>query len=272
LNRCATVEGVGPSDTERNLERLLAAAAKDPAQRPEFSKTLLESDIYVLGMVEGNLVNGLAQTGTSIRILSIADDDGQLTPFFTSEGALQEYLATRPGTDPRFVRLKCSALFEMTRGSRLVLNPLAAHGKMFLPDEMAALVAGQEPGVTTEVLEAARQVLVGAAAHVPAELSAILARFLTQQPVAEAAYLGWIAHPDGHAGYLMVVVSADRAQAMTGFGSVSIGEVTEGQTLDVMVVAPGEHNMLSGIVPPFYTRQPQVDAPQERKRRWGRRG
>jgi len=206
-----------------------------------------------------------------MQIASITDDDGQLTPFFTSERTLQEYLAARPGTDPRFVRLNCRALFEMTKGSRLMLNPYSPYGKMFLPDEIAALVAGQEPGMTTEVLQAERQVLVGAAAHVPSELPAVLSRFLTQRPIVETGYLGWIAQPDGNSGFLLVVVAADREQAMTGFGSVAIGDVTGGETLDVMVVAPGAQNMLLGIVPPFYTRQLQVDAPPERKRRWGRR-
>jgi hypothetical protein len=261
-----------PSDAERNLERLLAAAADDPADRPEFSKTLLGADVYVLGTVEGDVGNGVAQTGTSMQIVSIADDDGQLTPFFTSEQPLQEYLAARPGTDPRFVRLNCRAFFEMTQGSRLVLNPFSAYGKMFLPDEIAALVAGQEPGLTTEVLQAERQVMVGVAAHVPPQLPAVLSRFLTQRPVVDAAYLGWIAHPDGHTGFLMVVVATDRDQAMNGFGSLNIGEVTEGKTVDVMVAAPGGHNMLLGIVPPFYSRLPQADVPPERKRRWGRRG
>jgi hypothetical protein len=206
-----------------------------------------------------------------MRIVSIADDDGQLTPFFTSEQSLQEYLDARPGADPRFVRLNCRALFEMTKGSRLILNPFSAYGKMLLPDEIAALVAGQEPGVTTEVLPAERQVMVGAAAHVPPQLPAVLSRFLTQRSVVDEAYLGWIAHPDGHTGFLMVVVATDGDQAMSGFGSLNIGEVTEGASLDVMVVAPGADNMLLGIVAPFYSRQPQVDAPPERKRRWGRR-
>lgn len=267
-----TVGDMGPSDTERNLERLLAAAAGDPAQRPEFTDALLDADVYVLGTVEGDIVDGVVPAGASMGIASIDDEDGPLTPFFTSEQPLQEYLAARPGTDPRFVRLGCRALFEMTRGSRLVLNPFSAYGKMFLPDEVAALIAGKEPGMTTEVLQAERQVMVGAAAHVPPQLPVVLSRFLTQRPVVDAAYLGWIAHPDGHTGFLMVVVASDREQAMHGFGTLNIGEVTEGATVDVMVVAPGAHNMLSGIVPPFYSRQPQADPPPERKRRWGRRG
>jgi hypothetical protein len=47
---------------------------------------------------------------------------------------------------------------------------------------------------------------------------------------------------------------------MKGFGSVAIGEVTDGKTIDVMVVPPGGDNPLAGTVPPFYTRQPQPDA------------
>jgi hypothetical protein len=107
--------------------------------------------------------------------------------------------------------------------------------------------------MATHVVQSEQQVLVGAAALVPPELPAVLSRFFSQRPVVEAAYLGWIVHPDGHAGYLLVVVAADHDEAMAGFGSLSIGEVTDGATVDVIVSPPGDEHMLAGIVPPFYT-------------------
>lgn len=246
--------GSNGAERELALERLLAAAAQDPVQRPVFAAALLESQVYVLGNVEGDVVGGVAQTGASVRLLSLADQDGPITPFFTSEPMLQATLATRPGTDPRFVRLGCRVLFEMTRGSRLVLNPHGPHGKVFLPDEVTALLSGGQVGVTTETLAAERRIMVGAPAHVPPDLPAVLARFFAHRPVVESAYLGWVAHPDGHAGYLMVVVAPDRQQAMDGFGTLQIGEVTGGHTLDVMVVPPGADNPLASSVAPFYVR------------------
>ena len=242
-----------PTPAESDVERLLQAAATDPVQRPAFNDALLSSDVYVLGLVEGDAVDGVAGAGTTLRLVSTADDDGPLTPFFTSEAALQRYLDARGGGDPRFVRLGCRPFFEMTRGSRLGLNLRSDYGKLFLPAEVEALLDGREPGVTTEVLEADRQVLVGAAAHVPPELSKVLTRFVETRPV-EAAHLGWIAHPDGHAGYLLLVVAADREAAMAGFGALAIGDVTGGQSLDVMVLPPGSDSPLLESVPRFYTR------------------
>jgi hypothetical protein len=240
---------------EDELERLLAAAATDPAARPAFTAALLDAEVYVLGVIEGPVVDGgVTGEGTSLRLVGLADGDGPVTPFFTSQQALTRYLDGAAGTgevDRRFVRLACRPFFEMTRGSRLVLNPGSDHGKLFVPDEVEALLTGAEPGVTTEVLEADRQVLVGAAAHVPAELSDVLQRFLSERPV-DAAHLGWIAHPDGHAGYLLVVVAADRDAAMAGFGSLAIGDVTGGETVDVIVLPPGSDDGLLRSVPRFY--------------------
>lgn len=246
----------GSNGAERDLalERLLAAAAQDPAQRPAFAAALLDSQVYVLGLVEGDVVGGVAQTGTSVRLLTVSDREGPITPFFTSERMVQATLAALPGTDPRYVRLGCRTLFEMTRGSRLVLNPHGPHGKVFLPDEVAALLSGGQVGVTTETLATSRQVTVGAPTHVPPDLPAVLARFFAQRPVVEAAYLGWIAHPDGHSGYLVVVVAPDRQQAMDGFGTLQVGELTGGHTLDVLVQPPGADNPLARTVAPFYVR------------------
>jgi hypothetical protein len=250
-----------PAQSE--VERLLQAAANDPVQRPAFNDALLSSDIYVLGHVEGDATDGVAGDGTFLQLTTIADDDGPLTPFFTSQAALEPYLAVRPGDDPRFVRLGCRPFFEMTRGSRLALNLGSDYGKLFVPAEVEALLEGREPGVAKEVLKAGRQVLVGAAAHVPPDLPKVLARFLDARPV-EAAHLGWIAHPDGRTGYLMLVVADDGDAAMSGFGALGIGDITGGETLDVMVLPPGSDSSFLESVPRFFTGTPHG------KRRWGR--
>jgi hypothetical protein len=243
-----------------DLERLLAAAAQDPVRRPEFIARLFQSDVYVLGYLDRPTVGNKAVEGTTMSLVTWGDAAGPITPFFTSEQMVQATVAARPGTDSRFVRMGARDLFQMVSGQRLVLNPDGPNSKIFMQDEVKALAAGREPGVVTEVLQAQRQVLVGAAAHVPPELINVLSRFLAKRTAVYAAHLGWIAHPDGQQGYLMVVVADDREAAMAGFGSVQIGEITGGPTLDVVVVPPKEVDHMLSSVPAFYKRE---------SKRWG---
>jgi SseB protein N-terminal domain len=169
------------------VERLLAAAASDPAERPAFFDALLESDVLVLGTMGSRPVDGIAQPGSSMQLAKFSDEDGDLVPFFSSEEMLRRTVAAHPSTEPRYLRFRCRDLFDMTRGSRLVLNPDAPYGKVFLPAEVEALVEGQEPGLSTEVITEARTIMVGAAAYVPDALPATLARFFVQRPSVLAA-------------------------------------------------------------------------------------
>lgn len=257
------MDGMGEVQ-ERELEQLLAAAAQDPVRRPAFERAIISSDIYVLGFVDGDSIDDLdvgividevTQTATPASLQVLNYEDGPIIPFFTSQHMLEATLAECPWMDPRFLRLACGALFEMTQGSRLILNPHGPYAKIYTPDETAALVAGDEAGLTAQVVGAGQQIFVGAAAHIPPELPAVLSRFFAQRSVVDAAYLGWVAHPDGHTGYLLVVVALDGNEAMSGFGALQIGELTGGPAVDVTVVPPGGHNHLEGVVAPFYARR-----------------
>ena len=109
------------------------------------------------------------------------------------------------------------------------------------------------------------QLRTGAAANLPSELPATIARFFAQRPTVDEARIGWIAYLDGQQGYLMVVVTADREASMAGFGAIQIGELTGGITLDVMIEVPGAAESKLSQVPPFYVRQPQTDLPTQRR-------
>ena len=231
--------------TEGEVERLLADAATDPVRRPAFNDALLRSDVVVPGFVEGD-VDGVAGPGTTMQLATTADADGPLTPFFTSVAALERWLHGGGSQDRRFVVLPCRGFLEMTMGARVALNLGSEFGKLFLPGEVEALLAGREPGVETHVVQAEQQVRVGAAANVPLPLTDVLTRFFAERPV-EAVHLGWIQHPDGHAGYLLLVVAPDRDAAMAGFGALDIGNVTGGHTIDVMVHPDTSDPLLASV-------------------------
>jgi hypothetical protein len=277
--------------TSGELERLLAVAARDPAEQPAFIQALLGSDVYVLGDLDpppvDGAMDGVAQVGSSVQLVGmtgeqlagltgeqfagVVGDQGRITPFFSSESMVRATVAAWPGTNPNLLRLGCRALFELTTGSRLVLNPHGPYAKIFVPAEIDALLRGDEPYMTTELIQTERQLVVGAAARVPPALLGVLSRFLAQRPVVQAARFGWVKHPDGHQGYFMVVVASDREAAMAGFGSVQISELTHGDTLDVIVVPPNEENRMLSNVAPFYVRSSPSDAPQASRRRLFRR-
>jgi hypothetical protein len=59
---------------------------------------------------------------------------------------------------------------------------------------------------------------------------------------------------------------------MDGFGALQINELTEGATLDAMVVTPETQNHLLSSVPAFYVSQPQPDVPVGKRRKLFGRG
>ena len=242
--------------TAEELERLLEAAAQDPAERPAFAQALLGSQVFVPGWLDESASAGVARAGTHMRLYTWVDGDGPFTPFFTSQAALESALSVRPGTNGRFLKLRTRDLFEFTSGQRLILNPGGRYGKVYLPREVELMLAGKELGGTVHVQTEKRTVLVGAAAHLPQKLPEVLARFFVQRQAVEAAHLGWIVHPDGHKGYLLVVVADDREAAMAGFGYLQIARATNGETMDVMVVPENTRDHLLASVAPFYVRQP----------------
>ncbi len=257
--------------SEHELEALLVAAASDTAARPAFAQALLASKVYVLGSVDGQVEGETVSAGSKLVLAHLAGTDGPVIPFFTSEEMLTATLAAVPGLDPRFLRMTCRDLWSATPGARYVLNPHGQYGKAYEPPEIDALLAGREPGVQTHTVTEEQRVLVGRPAHVPDQLPMVLAKFFSARPAVAAARLGWIAHPDGSAGYLVTVAAADRESAMAGFGSIGIGEFTAGNTIDVVVEPDAEPPRLLASIEPFYERASGGAHDSQRRRLFKRR-
>jgi hypothetical protein len=242
-----------------DLTQLLRDAATDPALRPDFVRTLLDSQVYVLGFGDRPLDRGKTPPGTHLSLATWANDQGPVHPFFTSEVAMQRALARRPGIDRRFIRLRAQDLFEMVRGKQLILDPDSDYGKLFTAQEVDELLAGRDPGREEVVIPTDTKILVGAAAHIPPELPRVMAEFFAKRPAVKQAHLGWIHYPEtGASGYLLVVVSDDREAAMLGFGMLQISDVAEGKNVDALVVPLSQPKHYLSNVPPFYVRKSVV--------------
>jgi hypothetical protein len=132
------------------LDHMLDAAVPRPADWLSFAKTLMANVVYVLVSPDMPTVEGAAQSGTEVRLVKFSDEDGFFVPFFTSEATMLACLAARAGTRPNCVRLQCRVLFEMTKGSRLVLDPCSSCTRSYVPSEIESLLAGREPGLGVE--------------------------------------------------------------------------------------------------------------------------
>lgn len=240
-----------PGVTE--IETLLAAAASDSAAAPAFVVALVESTVIVPGTASGEntatLADLLRTDGTSVQ------------PFYTSEERLRETLQAVPGFERAFLALPCRTLWQMTRGATLVLNPHSAHGKEFLPGEIAQLLDGAAT-MTPRVVEAETRVFVGEPARVPPGMTDLLTTLFTRHPEVGAATLGWKVTPsvDSSAAppdesYLLVIEGNPTLRETLG---AELGQTLVTYSLsspiDVMYAAPGAAHLLSAVSP-FYRRR-----------------
>lgn len=179
---------------ENSLEVALRLAADTPSHRPEFYSILLESSVYVLSP-QNELFSGVQklEAGEKISIQNWVGGDGSpVIPFFTSLNTLQKAIET----ESSFMELPAKALFEMTKGASLVLNPKSPYGKEFFPNEIEALLSNgvnrlPEKRITTEETK----VLLGQPANYPTQMTDSLAALFSKRSNVKAAYLALMHNP-----------------------------------------------------------------------------
>ena len=106
---------------DNNLEQALRLAADEAAHRHDFYKMLLESTVYVIGQSDGPSPSvRTTEAGEKVSIQNWVRPDGSpAVSFFSSLVALRRSI----DYDCGFMALPARSLFEITKGSTLVLNP-----------------------------------------------------------------------------------------------------------------------------------------------------
>ena len=174
-------------DTQNDLERSLQLAANEPAHRPEFYQILLRSSIYVLGSAGKSGNSRTLAAGSKIGITHWQKNDGtQVIPFFSSLATLKKSI----DTEQPFLELTAKALFEMTPGKTLCLNPKSPQGKEFTPEEIRHLLAdglGQKPVQRTVGKET--KVLLGQPTQYPTQMVDSLSKLLSKHSNVTRAYV-----------------------------------------------------------------------------------
>lgn len=200
------------------LEIALKNAADDPTAGPVFYRELMESKVLIIPAGDKpRIIGGIVPANSSISIANVIFDGKPHVPFFSSEQRLQ------PGTE--FLMMDARALFEITRGAHLVLNPGLPYGKQFLPDEVTRLLDGTifEPR-ERYVAKKDTQILIGQPKEYPSELVAALRRLYADLPV-KRAWVAFYVNPerDSEGGLLIAIdAEADAMERISGESGVVI--------------------------------------------------
>lgn len=244
---------------ENDLDRALRLAADDPARRPDFYRTLMDSDVFVLGEIERRTfgVESL-HMGDEVKIQNWVRSDGTpVIPFFSSLAALQRAI----DTPASYLALRATSLFELTKGTTLVLNPKSDYGKEFLPDEVAALLShGVNRLPEQRVTQFETQVLLGQPKEYPTQMIAALTSFLEKRTQVSAAFLA-LMHDPSHdqLPHLVVGIQADEEweQILQEAGGVAADTAPSAQRVDLFRVVPGDAGLSKYFlesVEPFFRR------------------
>jgi hypothetical protein len=242
----------------RSLEGALRLAATDPSARPDFYRMLLEAEVLVIGDASPRPSGKWeAKAGESISLQHWSKPDGSMVlPFFSSIEALQRAL----DEEVTYYQLPARALFEMTQGATLVLDPRSEYGKEFVPGEITALLAG---GLTRaaerHVMEEATQVLLAQPKERPVALIHGIGAFLAKRPAVKRAWLALMTNPAISPEPNLVVgveVDGDPDAVFAEIGNVA-ADLSDGGPVDLILVREGDDGLSQYFlqnVEPFYRR------------------
>jgi hypothetical protein len=182
-----------PQEPENLLERSFFEASSDASMRPEFYRRLRAAELYVvsLGDMPANQ-SVLVAAGTEVHLQSVEMGGRTYTAFYTSERRLRQ---ANPGP-VTCVGLSAAALFNLTKGSRLIMNPGLPFCKEFDPEEIDALLDGGVFGrIEPHEVEQDREITIGPPDPRPEELIDALSKLFRRYPSVRKAYLAQYVDP-----------------------------------------------------------------------------
>lgn len=189
---------------DNELEFALKRAHEDPAHRPEFYRTLMDSNIWVLGYIPG-MKKGqtLLHTGEQLMIEQWQREDGKhVIPFFSSIPALQR----AHESNHRGFTLRGQGLFQTMPGAHFVLNPNSSYYWEFHPEEVACLLKnGMTHVPEVRVLNEPRRIQLKAPEEYPAEMVASLSVLLAKYQPIQRAYVALMTELDPTPSNVLIV-------------------------------------------------------------------
>lgn len=242
-----------------DLEKALHKAATDNIHAPAFYEELMESKVFVLGTPENENKGQFTleeEQALIIQHWEREDDKSPVIPFFTSLQMLRQAIET----DDPYLELPTTALFQMTMGAPLVLNPNSEFGMEFEAEDIASLLDTDLMENSEHLLDQETEVLLGMPEHAPEVFIDVLSSFFAQHKNIETAYLGTIQVPaqDDEEHLMVGIKGTGRLDKIidTAIKKISVlDDIMEHDIVDFYVIDQDDQDisdfMVENIVP-FY--------------------
>jgi hypothetical protein len=240
-----------PFISENRLEAALVKAVKTPSAAQDFYRLLLESDLMVLGTIQGRETSQGQRTlelGAKLDLVFGRHQEQEFLPVFSSLPRMQAYVTK----DSPCITLKGRDLLDMTRGMPVILNPNSEYGKKLTADEIAQLLDSAGPQLTSPPRPIPDDY--------PMDLVEMLRMLFAARPEISRAWMVRIT-PSGQAEnhpLVGVETSGDMAALMADIERAALAAVP-GLIFDVQRVDRDNPIGMAGALlqaPPFYERNP----------------
>jgi hypothetical protein len=166
---------------ENDLERAMVQGATNPAAWAAFYHLLLNVELFALGLVEDT-----EGANKKIRLAQIEFKNRIYHPIFSAPSRMAQYVKEHP----KYFGMKGRELFASARGAYFLLNPGSDYAKELLPEEIAELLASEDPAKAPEP----GTVLISKPVVFPLALADALAKLFATRPGVEAAYLAQMSY------------------------------------------------------------------------------
>ncbi|PID44411.1 MAG: hypothetical protein CSB47_11255 [Proteobacteria bacterium] len=181
------------------LEQALHNAAADENKVEEFYRLMMQSRVFILGKPVKEVANADFVLTDDDEVLinhwESEEDKSPVIPFFTSLQTLQR---TIPENEA-YLEVPTEALFRMTLGVPMVLNPNTEYGMEFSPEDVVSLLGSDSVNHLQELLDDGEYDEDGVYLELlhgkPDVLTDTMATIMADYPEIEAAYLAVIHEP-----------------------------------------------------------------------------
>ncbi len=228
-------------EPENDIERLLMRASAEPAERPGFARALIDAQIFVALVSDGDpIVPGpdgkvVIPEGTKLTLPNAMRGEERLIPFFTAPSRARAWFKDDHIVAPDRTR----DLFERYPDVPFLLNPGSDYGKEFTSGEVKRLLAGQfDDGPQTIVTEKSQQVLLGHPSEIPVALIEALSRELGALETVKGAWLLLALLPGNAEQSWMLGVDQTGAwqDVQDAIGRALTGDILKGRILDAVPI------------------------------------
>lgn len=236
------------------LERLLLAAACDPAAGAPFYEALPEHELLIIThgrKPESTQQVSLVNEPIEIRMLEY--DGDQFAPVFSSVQRISEVVPEDAG----YLAMKGRDLLVMLRGKNLILNPGAGVGRTFGHQEVEALLNGSmfSPQSSAEIGGPGTE--LGQPREYPQPLVDAVSKLLGKRREVNAAYLAESSIP-GSNQPPRLLIGLDVSGSAEGIIEEARGVVPAGLIVDFVALTHNADDVVSAYLrkqTPFHKRK-----------------